>query len=730
MSWFDEQLKLRKEKDDESFEAALSDIAGAAMGKKIVRSLDENGIARSAVDEIIRYYGFEEKDDGRQLRAESIDEQIEYRLSPFGVFHRKVRLDKGWYRRAVGPMIGTLKEGGAVALVPGKISGYSIVDLSTGERRRVTRKTEKTLDDGAVCFYKPLAQRPLKISDLLLFAVQTMNVSDVLMYVGMAALMSVVGLISPVITKMLFGPVLGSGSVAMLAAIVGFMLCYTLCRLLMSAYSSFAESRIMTKQKIYVQAAVMNRLVNLPASFFRDYSSGELNRRAAYVQSLCSVIMSSIGATGITSVFSLIYIGQIFSFAPSLVVPSLMITLATVLLSTVATFMQMKITKRLMETSSKTAGTAYATIRGIQKIKLAGAEKRMFSRWARSYAKDVSLEYDQPVFLDLSGSISLAVSLLGTLVLYYLSVKSGVSVSDYYAFDAAYGVISGAFASFSSIAVTIAEIKPTLEMARPIMEAVPEVSEGKQLVSSLSGSIELSHVSFRYDETMPYVIDDMSLTIRPGEYIAVAGTTGCGKSTLMRLLLGFEKPQKGSIYYDRKDITKLDLRSLRRSIGAVMQDDKIFPGDIYSNIVIAAPQLSLDEAWQAAQTASIAEDIHNMPMGMNTVLSEGQGGISGGQRQRLLIARALAPKPKILILDEATSALDNITQKKISEAVDGLHITRIVIAHRLSTIQHADRILFMDKGRIVEEGTYDELIAKNGLFAELISRQRLDTDEN
>jgi ABC-type bacteriocin/lantibiotic exporter with double-glycine peptidase domain len=246
------------------------------------------------------------------------------------------------------------------------------------------------------------------------------------------------------------------------------------------------------------------------------------------------------------------------------------------------------------------------------------------------------------------------------------------------------------------------------------------------MVTKLNGSIELSNVFFRYNETMPYVVNGMNLKIKAGEYIAIVGTTGCGKSTLMRLMLGSETPERGAIYYDGVDMSKLDLRSLRRRIGAVTQNGSLFQGDIYSNIVISAPQLTLDEAWEAAELAGIADDIRAMPMGMQTVISEGQGGISGGQKQRLMIARAVAPKPRILMFDEATSALDNKTQRQVSEALDRLKCTRIVIAHRLSTIKNCDRILVLDKGQILEDGTYDELIEQNGFFAELVARQRVE----
>lgn len=368
----------------------------------------------------------------------------------------------------------------------------------------------------------------------------------------------------------------------------------------------------------------------------------------------------------------------------------------------------------------------YALITGIQKIKLAGAEKRAFARWGNLYAQSAKMTYDPPMFLKLNSVISLAISLTGTLIMYYMSVRAGLSVADYYAFNTAYGMVSGAFLSLAGIALSAAQIRPILTMVQPFFDAVPEVSDGKQVIERLSGGIELNNVSFRYNENMPLILDDLSLKIRPGQYVAIVGRTGCGKSTLLRLLLGFEKPQKGAIYYDGKDLERIDLRSLRRRIGVVMQNGKLFQGDIYSNIVISAPWLSQQDAWEAAELTGIAEDIRRMPMGMNTVISEGSGGISGGQRQRLMIARAIAPKPKILMFDEATSALDNITQKKVSESLDRLKCTRIVIAHRLSTIRQCDRILVLDQGKIVEDGTYDELIASDGFFAELVARQRLD----
>ncbi len=309
--------------------------------------------------------------------------------------------------------------------------------------------------------------------------------------------------------------------------------------------------------------------------------------------------------------------------------------------------------------------------------------------------------------------------------MYYVAVKNHVSVADYYAFNSAYAYISSAFSALAAIALTVATIKPSLDIIMPLMEAVPEQQNDKETVTNISGAIELSHLSFRYSPEGPMIIDDLSLTIPARQYVAVVGRTGCGKSTLMRLLLGFEKPTKGAIFYDRKDTRHLDMRSVRRLIGTVMQDGTLFGGSIFENITISAPTLTLDDAWKAAELAGIADSIREMPMGMHTVLQDGGGGISGGQRQRLMIARAIAPKPKLLLLDEATSALDNITQKQVSEALDRMRCTRIVIAHRLSTIRHCDRILVLDQGKIVEDGTYEQLMEKKGFFAELVERQQV-----
>ena len=726
MGWFDEQIRLRKKNDDSVFEEAFVGMADAVLGSKMSSAFtSDEAKAQGAIEEILKFYKVKQREVPDSVKG--LNDRLEYLLRPHGIMRRNINLEKGWYKDSIGAVLGTRKDDGSiVAFIPKGLSGYVYFDAPTGKWVKLSRKNETLFEDEGICFYKPFPLTKLTVRTLMRYILNTLSTADFVLVILATLAVSLIGLLSPKLNNLLMGTIVESESMRLLFGITIFMVCVTISSLLIRAVKTLIMTRINTKMDLSVQAATMMRVLSLPADFFKQYSAGELSSRAQYIQSLCSMLISTVLNTGLTSIFSLIYVSQIFEYAPALVVPSLLIIFTTILFSLITTFYQMKYSKKQMEIAAEESGMSYALITGVQKIRLSGAEKRAYARWSKLYAKQVELTYNPPMFLRANGAFSSIISLTGALVMYFMSVQSGVSVADYYAFNTAYGMVSGAFMSLAGIATTIAQFKPILEMAKPIMDAVPEVSEGKLVIDRLSGGIELNNVSFRYNENMPLVVDNLSLKIRPGQYVAIVGATGCGKSTLMRIMLGFEKPGKGAVYYDGKDLSGIDLKSLRRKIGVVMQNGKLFQGDIFSNITISAPQLSMDEAWEAAEMAGIAEDIRRMPMGMHTIISEGSGGVSGGQRQRLMIARAIAPKPKILMFDEATSALDNLTQKIVSDSLDKLKCTRIVIAHRLSTIRQCDRIIYLEKGQIVEDGTYDDLIAKNGKFAELVERQRLD----
>lgn len=727
MGWFDEQIRLRKMNDDEILEESFLDMAGAVMGQGLQASLENNRVkTKNAIDTILRSMHYRSREIPNEVT--DLNDQLDYLLEPLGIMRRIVALTPGWYKDAAGPMLMIYKEGRIpVAVLPGKLRGYEFTDPVSQKKCRVDDRTQKLFEEDGLCFYKPFPQKKLGIKDLLLYMALSRSISDHAMILISTAILTVIGMVMPMINKLAFGKVLKSGQMNMVYALAFFMISASIGRIIFNSACNMINSAVQSKQTIAIEAAVMMRVLSLPASFFRKFSAGELYSRTQSITELCKQLATAILSTGVTSVFSLVYIFQIFHYAPTLVIPSMAITVLTFVFSVVSTLLSTEVARSSMQLGAKESGMNYAMITGIQKIKLAGAEKRAFARWGNLYSKEAAFIYNPPMIIKLNTVISMAINLIGTVVLYSAAIAGGVTYDNYIAFTASFGYISGAFMEIASIALMIAGIRPTLEMVKPILEQEPEVATGKQIVTRLSGNIELSHVCFGYSDDMPDVLDDLSIRIKAGEYVAIVGETGCGKSTLVRILLGFEKPRKGSVFYDGKDINSLDLRSLRRHIGVVIQNGKLLMGSIYENITISAPWLGIDAAWKAAEVAGLAQDIKEMPMGMQTMISEGQGGISGGQKQRLLIARAVAPNPNVLIFDEATSALDNLTQKKVTEALDSYKCTRIVIAHRLSTIQACDRIMLLKGGKIVEDGTYDELIARGGFFAELVERQRLDT---
>ncbi len=726
MGWFDEQIKQRKEKDEEAFEESFERLAGSILGHRIRTAFDDDKrIAKDALGEILKFYHMKAGEIPDEIK--DVDEQREYLFRPYGIMRRAVILGEKWHRDAVGALLGIKKsDGSLVALIPDKITGYRYFDRETGKYVKINSRNEKLFEKEAFCFYRQFPLKELSLKSLFRYLLESLNISDWVLFGAAALAATLIGMFMPRLNNAIFSSIVVDGNLQTVLAMTVFLLSVSFAKLTMESVKTLMMTRIQTKMDLSVESVVMMRILSLPADFFKDYSAGELAKRSEYIGGLCDALVASLFDMGLTALFSLVYVAQIFNYAPALVVPALCVIVLMTVFTMVSALVQMRITKRQMEFEAKESGMSYALISGIQKIRLSGSEKRAFSRWARLYAEEARLQYNPPLFLKLNSVINTVITLVGAFVIQYMAVQSAVSVAGYYAFNTAYGLVSGAFLSLSSVALTIANVKPVMEMARPIMEAKPEAAEGKQTVSRITGGIELNNVSFRYDEKMPWVLDNLTLKIRPGQYVAIAGTTGCGKSTLMRLMLGFEKPQKGAVYYDGKDMETIDLKSLRRKIGVVMQDGKLFQGDIYSNIVISAPRLTVDEAWEAAEMAGMADDIRNMPMGMQTLISEGSGGISGGQRQRIMIARAIAPKPRILMFDEATSALDNITQKTVSDSLARLKCTRIVIAHRLSTIRQCDRIIVLDKGKIVEDGTYEELLEQDGFFAKLVERQRVE----
>ena len=724
MGWFEEQVNKRKKLDEMTFEDSFLSLAGIRSEKQ--KNLSDEAVRDNfVISQILSYFHHQMISIPNNI--DNFKDKLIYALSQFDIEYHKVELNENYVGDPNAPLLMfTIVNDIPVVLFPKGKDRYAYINYHTGKKVTIDASLVNKLEIEAYSFYRPLPSKKVSIKEYFKYITKSVRPLDIVLLVLFSAAVSGVGMVLPYLTRILTGQVAANKDIHQFIFISIYVVATATGLLLMRAVQSFVNSRISIKIEKAVLAATMMRVLSLPASFFKKYNTGELSARFASVPRLASIIINGIFITLVSVVMSLAYLFQLVGFAPTLILPVVLILLVSTVFSISVSLLQRKYQKKQLELSSKEAGVTYELINGIQKIRLAGSEKRVFAKWANSYARSAKVIYHPPLILRLAPAINLLITLLGNIVLYYVAIRNNVDVGSYMAFTTSYGVLSGAFASVVEMVGVIFTIQPVYNMARPILEADIENTQNKKIVESISGNIKLENVSFRYNETGPLIVNDLSLEIKEGDYIAIVGQTGCGKSTLVRLLLGFEKPIEGKVLYDNMNIEELDTSSLRRNIGTVMQNGSLFHADIYSNIIISCPSMSEEDAWVAAEIANIADDIREMPMGMKTVISEGQGGISGGQKQRIMIARAIVHKPKVLIFDEATSALDNKTQKSISESINKLKCTRIVIAHRLSTIQNADRIIMLEGGKIIEDGNYQQLIAKKGKFAELVDRQRLD----
>ena len=721
MSEFSERLRTRSRIEQEAFESALERIGASVTGER-ARDLAEMDVPRyldEAVGAIFEYFHLTPTKVSSAYTDQ--DKRLDALLHPQGIMRRRVRLVGKWYRSAVGAMLGFLENGTPVALLPHGVAGYCFVDPVSGQRVQITKENAHCVKKDAFCLYRPLPHGKLEVRDIARFAFAVLDIDDYLMLVFVSVLAAVIGLLPAWANNVVFENVIPYGNANQVLPIAGLLFGAAFSQATINMSRSLIIARLGSKLDASTLAAVMARVLLLPPDFFIKEQPGELASRVLSISTLAQLLVNVVFTTGLSLVISLVYVVQIFFLAPPLVWPAIAVIAANIILAIASTWANERYNCRQLENNANLAGLFAGLLAGIGKIKLSGAERRAFTRWAENYAQVASDAYDRPLLLKASYVLVTAVSLIGVMLFYFIAASAKVTVADYMSFNVAYGVVSGAIMAFASVSNQIASIRPTMQLVMPLLEREPESHGGEQLVESISGAVELTNVTYRYGVDSPAVIDKLSLSIRPGEHVAIVGRTGSGKTTLVRLLLGFARPDQGGVYYDGRDLAALDVRSLRRQIGVVLQDGKLVPGTIYENITLASAMPTMDDAWKAAEIAGIAQDIRNMPMGMKTRICEGSSNISVGQRQRLLIARAIADNPKLLVFDEAMSSLDAKMQRQVMESLSTLDCTRIVVAHRLSTVRSCDRVLVLEDGHIVEDGTFDELMADNGPFADFVA---------
>jgi ATP-binding cassette subfamily C protein len=640
---------------------------------------------------------------------------------------RRVALRGTWWRENGGPLLAYLADGKRpVALLHGRRGQYVLYDAGDGSERLVDAAVAERLEPFAQSLYRPFPAISLNIRDVARFGLFGSG-RDILVVFAMVAGATLVGMVPAVATGMLFNTVIPGAQRAQLLQLTLVLAACAIVNTLLGLAQSIALLRVESRGSAALQAAVWDRLLSVPLPFFRPYPAGALAVRAMAIDSIRQVVSGSTINALVGSVTALGNFGLMYWYSPTLAVWATLIIVLVMSVTLGGTWVQRRPQREMIEIQAKLSGLVLQLLTSIAKLRVAAAEIPAFARWVRHFSDQRRLQYKVRRVGNVLAALQAGVPLLASLVIFWLATPLIVEThqlqtGDFMAFMAAFATCMGALLSSSTALLATLNTIPLYEQAKPILETLPEVDLAKNDPGVLTGDIEIQHAMFRYQADGPLVLRDVSIHVRSGEFVALVGASGSGKSTLLRLLLGFERMEAGTIYYDGQEIGGMDVQALRRQMGVVLQSGRLMSGDIMTNI-IGSSSATLDHAWAAARMAGLEEDIRAMPMGMHTVISEGAGTLSGGQRQRLLIARAIVNRPRILLFDEATSALDNRTQAIVSASLESLQATRVVVAHRLSTIQNADRIFVMERGQLVQSGTYAQLIAQPGPFAELAKRQ-------
>ena len=652
----------------------------------------------------------------RSENLKRVKEPLEAIVRASRIRMRRVLLRDNWWEKDSGPLVAyTQEDNRPVALLPVSATRYEIFDPIEQTRVKVNERIAATLSPVAYTFYRSLPDKALKAWDLIQFALKG-RARELLAILFTGIAVTLLGMLTPQATAILMDNAIPDSDTGLLLQIGLGLLVAALGTALFQLTQGFAILRMETAGDASTQAAVWDRLLKEPVSFFRQYTTGDLQSRVSSISTIRRQLSGRTLINLISSLFTLFYLGQLFYYNFKLALVAVAVAVVAIAVTSVSGIILVRKVRPLLELQGNIFGQTVQLINGISKLHIAGAQERAFASWSKNYSRQVKLELSQQRVEDFVALFNTVMPTLTSGVLFWFTISVleeaqtsggiGLSLGTFLAFNTAFGNFINGATNLSNTVTEVLHVIPQWKRTQPILATIPEVNLTKADPGKLIGRIFVDHITFRYRSDGPLTLDDVSICAEPGEFIALVGGSGSGKSTIFRLLLGFEAPEAGTIYYDGQDISGLDVDAVRRQLGVVLQGGRLTSASIFDNIAGGA-QITLDEAWEAARMSGFADDIAAMPMEMHTVVSEGGGNLSGGQRQRLLIARALALKPRILLFDEATSALDNKTQAIVSESLEKLQVTRVAIAHRLSTIRKAHRIYVLQAGRIVQQGSFE-----------------------
>lgn len=729
-----ETSSIKIEKENESLDLALREL-GSVLNLNEISAESPSSQPLIRACQLVGHAIQQTFVEPSSTKAKNVTERIYEIAVASDAHYRQVLLTPNWWNQDNGPLLGFIADKHVKPLalltnIPGK---YRMANPEKGEIQSVDARTAQSIDSKAMMFYRAFPKKAILLGkDILNFCLHG-RIRDYWTILLFGFLGILVSLFLPISNQLIFDEVIPYLDKTSFFYIFIALIAMFASMSLFSITREYAILRAETYLNHDVEVALWERMLKLPTQFFRRYTIGNLILRIFSVKELRRMISGQVIRIALSTVFSLVFLIVMIYYSPILTLVGVGIVSIGLIISTIGFLFSQKLELANQEIKGQINGKVLQMIYGLSKIRTNGAENRIFASWVKDMIQSQRLNLRIGTATNVVKVTNNTLDLLKFLIifiviLHLMQTKNSMgevfalSIGSYLAFNAAFATFSSNISEFSSVMMEMIGVYPLWMRSKVILNEPIESSADKVSPEVLKGDLRIEHLSFRYDRSSAPVINNLSLNASPGEFIGIVGPSGCGKSTLIRLLVGFETPEQGAIFYDGKDLATLDLRAVRSQMGTILQNSMIIDGTIYDNIAMGNLATE-EEVLAAAKMAGLMGDLNELPMGLRTYLTAGGPILSGGQRQRVLLARAFLAKPSIMFWDEATNALDNQSQDGIIKNLEKLDITRIVVAHRFSTIQHADRIYVMDRGKIIDTGTYKELSSRPGLFTDMLSLQ-------